>query len=451
MSAATPLTQMPSRTPMHPRRSANRADPFWSSMWRTGSTGDWYSASDFHAMQKSGFVTAPFWLKMTAEEAAQRVLSPRNRETVLRVIAALDQWRTMTVEQLEALVDIAGFATGDRSLLSAMWNAGLLELCEMGSLFRSGPGHRNGLLVRPARPGPVLREIEDQMTYAEWVSTTAGLPFDFDRQFARHNVLATELGLRMAEFGDVGAVLGEKLSSMSLLAYSGVGDPAPTTGASGGSDLTLVRTDGLRVAVELTASISGGWIYDKVERLVRVLHRRPLSHTGLCVLFVVAPRRESVSQEPREVLRKVKQDIQRAVHAYPGKATDPTAARIGVASWADFFPDDESAVTDLRRLPVERPTGPGYIGDPNGENVWERAHFLDPVSTPFSPDRPDVMTAVLGNAAGLRGVPHALRTGRRPSMTDVSMRRTGLDVVSTASDVGRGAVGAAKLPARLTY
>lgn len=49
--------------------------------------------------------------------------------------------------------------------------------------------------------------------------------------------------LRMAEFGNVGTVLGEKLSSMSMLAYEGVGDLAPTTGAGGGSDLTLVRTE----------------------------------------------------------------------------------------------------------------------------------------------------------------------------------------------------------------
>lgn len=442
---------------MHPRRSALRADPFWSGMFRTGSTGDWYSVDDFRALAAIEHATAPAYLRMSAADARARVLAPRNRESVYRVIAALDQWRTMTVEQLEAVADIDKFAFGDRSLLSAMWNSGLIELSAMGTLFRPGERHLDHLLVRPTRPGAMLRELEDGMSYAEWVSTTAGMPFDSDRQYARHNVLATELGLRMAEFGNVGMVLGEKLSSMSMLAYEGVGDQAPTTGAGGGSDLTLVRTDGLRIAVEVTASNSGGWIYGKIEKLVRVLNRRPLAHTGLCILFVVAPRRESAGQEPREMLRKVKKDIQRAVHAYPGKATDPTAARIGIVGWPDLFPDGNTVTADLRKLPVERPTGPGYIGDPSAESVWERAHFLDPASVPFAPTHPDAMSAVIQNASGLRGVPHAVRTGHgRPVFSERNMVAQGFDIIGQVEGTkslegGRGAAAAPKLPARLVY
>lgn len=454
---AVPLSHMPSRTPLHPRRAALRADPFWTSIWRTGSTGDWHSAQDLRALTSAELAGAPSWLNMTEEDARRRVLAPRNRESVYRVIAALDQWRTMTVEQLEALTDVRKFAWGERSLLSAMWNAGLVELCQIGAMFSPGERVRDGILIRPGKPGKLLRQIEDQMSYAEWLSTTAGMPFDSDRQFARHNLLATELGLRMAEFGNVSTVLGEKLSSMAMLAYDGVRDPVPTTGAAGGSDLTLVRKDGLRVAVEVTASVHGGWFYEKVERLVRILHRRRLAHTGLCIVFVVAPRRETVSQAPREVLRKVKKDIQKAVRAYPGTYTDPTAARIGVASWADLFPDGEHAAGDLRMLPVERPTGPGYLGDPNANNVWEWAHLLDATSVPFFPDAPEMMTAVFDNASGLRGVPHAVRTSHhRPSFTERNLAASGLDIVGKVEGTqplenGRGAVPAPKIPPRLIY
>lgn len=457
MSADLPLTRMPSRTPTHPRRTAVRADPFWSSMWRTGSTGDWYSVDDFRSLAQAEFVSPPAWLRMPRDQARTRVLSPRNREQVYRVIAALDQWRTMTVEQLEALTDISGFASGNLSLLSTMWNAGLIELCEMGAMFRPGARARDGLLIRPTRPGAMLRELEAQMTYPEWLSTSAGMPFDADRQFARHNILSTELGLRMAEFSNVGMVLGEKLSSMAGLAFSGIGDPVPSKGAAGGSDLTLIRPDGLRIAVEVTASISGSWIYDKVARLVGILNFQPLAHSGLCVLFVVAPRRESVSMEPREMLRKIKHDIQKAVHLLPGSVMDRTAERIGVTSWAELFPDGNSAVADLRKLPFERPTGPGRISDEHAENVWERAHFLDPASVPFTPHKPEAMTAVMSNAAGLRGVPHALRRGPvRPVFSDINVARQGLDIIGQVEgtqpmDGGRGAAGAPKLPARLVY
>ncbi|SDH40454.1 hypothetical protein [Microbacterium sp. 77mftsu3.1] len=450
------LTRAPSRTPFHPRRSALRADPFWSGMWRTGSIGDWYSADDFRALRDAGLVKSPAWLSMSVEDAAERVLLPRNRETILRVLAALDQWRTMTVEQVEALTDTPKIAHGNASIISVMWNAGLIEICELGATFKQGDRHREGLLIRPTKPGALLREFEKTLSYAEWVSATAGLGFDADRQFARHNVLATDLGLRTAELANVGCVLGEKLSSMAMLAYSGVGADVPTSGVANGSDLTLVRPDGLRIAVEVTASISGGWFYEKVEKLVRVLHRRPLAQTGLCVLFVVAPRRDAASTEPREILRKVKRDVQKAVLSYPGTATDPTSARVAVTSWPDLFPSATEVADDFRYLPVERPTGPGYIGDPNAENVWERTQMLNPDAVPFTPDDPAAMTAVMENASGLRGVPHMLRGKVRPVLSDIVLERFGLPELVQVDGTkpvteARGAAGAAGIPARLAY
>jgi hypothetical protein len=427
-------------------------------MWRTGSTGDWYSAADFRGLRDEGFVKAPDWLAMAETDATERVLASRNREAVLRVLAALDQWRTMTVQQIEALTDLAGLTAGNRSLVSAMWNAGMVDICEMGSTFKAGERHRDALLLRPARAGAALDAFEARLSYPEWVSATAGLGFDADRQFARHNIMATELGLRVAEFGQAATVLGEKLSSMSLLAYSGVGDKVPSTGASRGSDLTLVRGDGLRIAVEMTASLSGGYtgFSGKVERLVRILASRPHEVTGLSVLFVVAPRKEA-STDPRDVLDAVKRLVQKAVHTYPGTAADPTAARVGVASWTGLFPAAHSAVRDFGKLPYERPTGPGYRGDLDDDRVWEKAYFLDPASTPFTARDRDALTAVVGNAAGLRGVPHMLRTSAaRPVLSDLTVQAMGLERVPQVKGtkpvtVGRGVSGVPSLPARLTY
>ena len=458
MSSVVPLPQLPSRTPVHPLRAAKRTDPYWSSMWRAGSTGDWYSAQNYRELREAGFVKAPQWLKMSEAEARRRVLLPRNREQVLRAIAALDQWRTMTVEQLQSLTDISGLTAGDNSLLSAMWNAGLVEICELGAAFKSGFRHREGILLRPTRPGAVLREFEESLTYVEWVSATAGIPFDADRQFARHNILATEFGLRVAEFSPAAMVLGEKLSSMDLLAYSGVGVPLPSSGVHGGSDLTIVREDGLRIAVEMTASLAGGpaAFYNKVERLVTLLSRRPFAETGLCFLIVIAPRRDGAAGDA-DTVRGVKRAVQKAVDALPGTATDPTAARIAVTNWADLFPSGHEARSDFWKMPVERPAGRDYRGDPNDDKVWSQGYLMDPASTPFAPANPDYMKAVIGNGAGLRGVPHMLRTvGTRPQLNDVSLRRMGLtripQIEGTKSLTGaRGVTGARSLPPRLVY
>ncbi|MGI0522148.1 hypothetical protein ABY45_16375 [Microbacterium maritypicum] len=76
---------------------------------------------------------------------------------------------------------------------------------------------------------------------------------------------------------------------------------------------------------------------------------------------------------------------------------------------------------------------------------------------PFTPDDPGMMNAVMANAAGLRGVPHMLRTGHeRPVISDLNMASLGFDIVgqvegATPFDSGRGAAAAPKLPARLVY
>ena len=453
-----PIEHLPSVTPGFPLRTKERNDPYWTSIWRAGSSGDWYSAQQYRELRDIGYAKAPKWLEMTEEDARRRLLLPRNREPIMTVLAVLDQWRTATVQQVRAMTHLLDFTEGSVSLLSVMWNAGLIEICELGgAAFGTGVRDRDGLLLRPARPGEALREFCASLSYVEWVSMTAGLPMDADRQFSRHNVLATEFGLRVAEHSPAAMVLGEKLSTTDLLAYSGLGLPAPA-GVHGSSDLTIIRDDGLRIAVELTASLAGGatGFFNKVQRLVTLLSRKPLADSGLCYLIVVAPRRDG-NVTDQEAVRTVKRAVQKAVDAFPGTYTDPTAARVGVTSWVDLFPGDRQAVSDFWRLPIERPAGRDYVGDPDDDKAWSKGFFLDKTSTPFEPSDPVWMKAVIGNARGLRGIPHHLRKDEgRPHLNDISMRRLGftraLQVERTMSLTGaRGVTGERKLPARLVY
>jgi hypothetical protein len=176
------------------------------------------------------------------------------------------------------------------------------------------------------------------------------------------------------------------------------------------------------------------------------------------VLFVVAPRQDSTDTDPRRVLGQVKRAVQKAVHTYPGTVVDPTAARVAVASWAELFPTDRTAHPDFSLLPVERPTGPGYRGDLDDPHVWEEARMLDAQSTPFTALNPRALTAVVGNASGLRGIPHALRRERgRPNLSDWALRELGFDEgipqVHGTKPIGegRGVSGVAAIPERLRY
>lgn len=157
------------------------------------------------------------------------------------------------------------------------------------------------------------------------------------------------------------------------------------------------------------------------------------------------------------MLGTVKQQVQKAVHAFPGTHGDPTAARVGVVSWADLFAESHTTVADFGKLPYERPTGQGYRGDLDDERVWERASFLDPASTPVHAAVAEAMTAVVANSPGLRGVPHMIRAVEgRPVLNDLSLARMGLARVPQVDGTkdttqARGAAGAPQLPSRLTY
>ncbi|MEW1835951.1 hypothetical protein [Microbacterium sp. NPDC079995] len=390
-------------------------------------------------------------------ETARRTLErTRFRESAMRAIAALDSWRTLTVEQLEAITDIAQATEGKPSLIAALWTVGLIDLCLPAASFSKVGTERDSILVRPGRDKKAAKQFQDSLSWVEWVSVTSGLGLDSDRQYARHNVLAAEFGLRVAETGRVATVLGEKLSTMAMLAYSGVGAPVPSSGASNGSDLTLVRDDGLRIAVEITASKVGRWFDDKVEKLVTILARRSLSETGLSILFATAPQQDASRSEASVAEQRVKAAVQRAVFRNPGTFRDPTARRVAVANWRTLFPAPGTVNANISVLPAEQPTGRGYLGSDRGRDVWEPIHLLDAAMNPFEAKSPSALTAVIDNAAGLRGVPHMLRESQnRPSLSDRAMERLDmarlLHVDGTSLTAARGASGPRQIPSRLRY
>lgn len=448
------LAALPSRTPLHPMRAAARIDPYWSHLWRAGSVGDWLSRRDADSLAQAGVSALPGWLAMPHERAWRRIESSLPDAT--KLLGFLDQWRTATAQQLQYATGVERVFDSMSSWTSTLWSAGLIEVCLPGAGMRSGAQARAVTLLRPARESDDTRRLESMLTWPEWVATTGGLGFSSDRQFARHNVLATEFGLRAAEFGDVGAVLGERLSTMATLAYEGVGDGVPSSGVANSGDLTLVRGDGLRIAVEVTASKIGGWFARKVERIAVTLHRRPIRATGLVVLFVVAPHQDAGSAEVTEAMRLVKRAIASAVRLYPGTFHSPTAARLGVVAWSDLFPAPGEATVEAPLLPVQFPAAllPGaVVGD--DERIWQTARWLDRASSPFYPDDAAAMTAVIDNAARLHGSPAALRDRAvlgEDDLLRLSLSNAGvLDLADELQARTRGAVGEARSLPRLRW
>lgn len=402
--------------------AADRLDPYWDGLWSNGSSASWLSAELAARQQAAGLSVLPAHLRMSPEAALGVFDSNASRGARLSALAGVDQWRTLTVEQLAAMSGWDRLASPRSEVLAAAFTLGVLDVGEFTVPGRRGAATGRARLVRPSRSHAFTEVVEPGLSYQEWVSVTGGSAWDFRRQYDRHNLLSTELGLRVAEFCEVGTVLGEKLSTADLLSWSGLGR-AGVCPDKRAADLTVVRSDGLRIAVELTAS-AGADFAGKVRRWAQALASSSLAASGLVVLFVEAapPGTDArAAHRQRSVVEEVRKQVAKVVMEFPGTALDRVASRIAVARWEDWFPGRHEGTDAFVSLDAVRPTGP-----PGAR--WEPVSLLDPFDMEFAPHDPAAMEAVIANAGMLLGVPHWLRNaGEAPPLWPLLMEDAGFE------------------------
>lgn len=430
--------------------TTDRLCPFYSGMWAAGSSAFWTSRELAEQRAAHGLARIPRQLDMPLEDARDILRAARHLGPWLAALGVLDQWRTVSAGQLAAFSGWPILGTPEPRVVAALWRLGLVDRGTLAPGMLPGPATHRSLLFRPSRSESFEKEIAPLLSWDQQVAVTGGMPWDFRRQYDRHNLLASELALRVAEFCEVGTVLGEKLSDVSLLLGG-----APSGGGHA-ADLTIVRADGLRIAVEMTAS-AGPDFRTKVEAWARLLADKSLASSGLTVLFVeAAPINGQTRWGNSGSLRaQVYKTVREVVRVFPGTGADRVAERIGVVSWQQWFPGLSMATREFTRLEVDRPTGPPKA-------LWERAGLLDIIDVPFTPHDPAAATAVVDNASMLFGTPHWLRAGRRtdlwPLLAQEADWRAGLPFPPPARPtrgIGprpaavRGVVGATRPPTRM--
>jgi hypothetical protein len=359
--------------------AADRLDPFWDGVWTNGSSAVWVSADLAERQVAAGLARIPSRLDMSMDEAMRILTSNKTRGARLSALGAMDQWRTLSGEQLAAMTGWPALSSATSKILTAAFTAGVLDLGEFANPLARGTNAERSRLVRPSRSLAFDQLIAPGLTYQEWVSVTGGSPWDFRRQYDRHNLISTEMGLRVAEFCEVGTVLGEKLSTADLLYWSGLGRQGECSDKRA-ADLTVVRPDGLRIAVEVTASANADFAA-KVRRWAHVLAGNSLASSGLVVLFVEAAppgNAARASSRQRRVIEEVTKQIAKVVMEFPGSSADRVASRIGVARWEDWFLASHHASPGFASLDAVRPTarpGPPPARTPGGSRSasWIRS------------------------------------------------------------------------------
>ena len=404
---------MASAIPFSPVRTSERRDPLYDAVWADGSQAAWIGRARAVRRIAAGTGKLPASFRTDPAEAWSRFAPGVGWDQKLDVLGAIDTWRTATAEQLAAITGAVEIASGRHRLTNDLFAMDALEVGLASDALQRGPKSGRVHLFRPGRPSATTDRITEQLSYPEWVSVTSGSGFEFTHQFDRHNLLATELGLRAAEFCRIGTVLGEKLSTVDALAYTGWGVQPPTSDSQRAADLVLVRPDGLRIAVEITAS-RGRSLESKIGRWANTLSRRRTADSGLVVLFVVAGTPDSHMHTTAAVIKSVRHHIAASARLFPGPPDDRTANRMFVVSWDDWFPDRDSASESFLSLTAERATGDGWADDSLLAIPYAPAPGSDPMS-------------VLDNTAGLRSVPYWLRRGDPPALWRGPLHRAGFD------------------------
>lgn len=454
--SGVPYALLRSATPDGVARTERRIDPIHDGLFSISSSAMWTSRN-LSAKRVAAGVTGkpPMILRADPDQAWAKRQDTMWWQRRLDVLGCLRQWSVLTTEQLVAFTGHT--RTGITTVLSDLF---AMDLVDCGLTVHPSQSTDKTMqrtaLWRASTDAASWARLREMMTTVEALSVTGGSPSAAVHHYDRHNVVTAEFALRLTELASPGAVLGDTLSHARLLTALD-GRPVPATQAQTQADMTIIRSDGLRIAVETTINI-GRTFADKARSWARLLQMHPLRESGLVVLFLIAPTAAGSSTTIGTAERVARKQIRAAVNEYRGTIGDPTAARIFVARWDDYFPAPELVDPHaFTRLTASSPTGDADSG------FWTEAHLLDAESVAFDPADPVAPLAVIDNVRGIRSTPWWMRRQDATDLADVIIRDGGfgagvpqLRTPAHGKDrqlagAGYGAAGAALTPSRLRF
>ncbi|WP_394217023.1 hypothetical protein [Brachybacterium vulturis] len=412
MSTRT-LTDVPGRIASDPFRAAQRADPYWEGMFATGSSDGWVSASQHRRapasqMRWSGI---PPRYVTSAADALKKMRTNRHRPSILAALGAVSSWRTVTREQLACIAGSRVMGNTYPAALSAPFSAGLLAHGYVSAgMNRLAPAAQRMSMWTVGDQIDTYAQYRKSLTFAEHIAITGGQDWNSEHRFDRHNVLTTELALRVAEFCDVATVLGEKQVSLpSMLAASGLQAQQADLGRR--ADAGIVRRDGLVIALETTASV-GEAFRRKIAKWAQILQRHPTYELPLVVLVVdvSTPSQATSATAKNTANAEIQAAIREAVRDYPGTALNRTASRLGMVSWTEWFPGPHQASDSFEGLAASF-LSRGADGNAEG---WRPVRLLDEDELPYREGLASAGETIAMNARLLAGTPYWLRPGTVP-------------------------------------
>jgi hypothetical protein len=403
--------------------SADRVDPFWSMVWPNSNGGPvivWRSAHSERALVDAGVRVASRPGGRTASRLAPEAIALLNqRRSRLITLGAVNLWRTVTGQQLAAITGQPGLNSSRSDETGLLFDAGLIQ---RGRFHYAG----RALDEFPEifRPAPQADKVDlHHLRYGDWLGATLGGQSIKGHQYDRHNILTTELSLRAAEMCPLRSVLGEAVATWPRL-FDSTLQPNPHRSA----DAVWVRDDGLRIALEMTATVTPATV-KKIEQLAELLSRD--TSKSLVVLFVVAshPRDGRTS----DVTNRLRQAIKKSSHSSRTRILAEVKNRMVIAKWEGWFPEPGLVSREFIRLRAQRYS--------STDDEWTDTDLLDPYDVQFNgADSPEV-EETSANLNDVFGAPWWMRTGDGVDFDALLLKISGFDkclAIKAATDSGLG-------------
>ena len=425
MSSAVPFAELVRDGVVTPGYGpSERVDPYWGVVWSSASDGGpvlaWRSLESEHALRDASIriPSRPGGRRHTRTQDEALDLLGRRRARLI-TLGTVNLWRTLTSQQIYAITGRPGVASSVSDEASLLFDAGLIQRGRFhyaGRALDSMPE-----VFRPATHTDKI-DLRQHLRYADWVGVTLGGPSIKGHLYDRHNLITTELSLRTAEMCPLRSVLGESAATWPRLFPSRL-TPNPYRSA----DAVWVREDGLKIAIELTATVTVPTI-KKIDQLADLLARDTTKST--VVLFVLAPR--PGQDHELDVGRRLRQAIKRASHSSRSRVIAEVSDRLLIATWKSWFPVPGLVSREFVRLRAQR-----YAA---ADDEWVDTDLLDPYDVLFSGAGSHEVEQTSTNLNSVLGAPWWMRTGPGFDFDNFLLQKAGFDralAIKAATDRDR--------------
>jgi hypothetical protein len=288
-------------------------------------------------------------------------------------LGVIKDWRRATADQLGAIMGWSAIqrlpsrdarrASEMPSLIRVAWSAGLLK--------RSAPSELP--LALQANRGAGVMDLLKRLTPGGRTALTSGTGTWLSPQGGgRHDLLATDLLIRVAEFStEVAAVVPEAGANHASLitGHRGASQWGRPDAARWG-DGVISRRDGLQIVVELTCTVGDA---AKLRRKVKGCVDLLLQARFAAVLFVEADHAGGKDQTVWNHLRRA---VSETVTTLTKADAGLIRGRLGVARWKWWWPAAQLSSDTSLTLAAECPTG-------HAKRPWDTLHFLDDFDLPL--------------------------------------------------------------------